>query len=433
MEDNINISESIESLIREMGNVQREQGAVCGVLELDEGLLRTLRSLNQSEVIDGIVHVDSVDKDVEDLSSDDFGKYVKVSVIESLARDYIHIYESLDDLISVSSNKIQIPERFYLIDTNFRHPHDPPVGPVKHYFDLVKFLRMLKERADHVNGFAEEVDALVFLHKCRFDLQIVYASGDLTDSLDGISIVLGELCGEEHFEQKNSILKEVLIGMLADRQEDDRLSFLIGNFGEFSRRFNENYQFFVSEFSFDTVRIEYEEKKREYLIKLNDVFATAQTRMLGVPVSLAVSAFKMSPLVGAATFWTNTLLLLSVIAYSKMMAMLIKNQKHTIQSVKSEYDSHMTRLQHQFSGQYEKISQIKVDLDERFNFQNDCLSHFRLMSWALVFIVLFIFLFYLPWGAIVQHIESIHFGQFLSDIKQYVLESLRVLLNLYPW
>ena len=191
-----------------------------------------------------------------------------------------------------------------------------------------------------------------------------------------------------------------MYSVLVNISKTDRLVYLINNFGEFSKRLNENYQLFVSEFSFDEVRKEYEENKRDYFSKLNDIFTSVQTKMLGIPISLGIASFKMSSIVDDISFWTNFLLLLSIVIYSVMMVMLIKNQKHTLESIKNEYKSQMARLKHQYAEQYENIKNIEKELNTRYSFQKTCLNGFYVMTASLFVLVIALFFWNLPWKLI---------------------------------
>ena len=204
--------------------------------------------------------------------------------------------------------------------------------------------------------------------------------------------------------------------MLSGIQKNARLTYLLTNFGEFSKRLSENYHLFVSEFSFDEVRKEYEESKREYLTKLNDIFSSVQTKMLGIPVSLAVASIKISPIIDANSFWSNLLLFTAVWVYSYMMFSLIKNQTHTLSSVRDEYQSQMNRLKHQYSEQYEIIKHIEHDLDKRHDFQFQSLVRFRRMIMGLLIFVSLLFLYSVPWNGVYTHIMNTGFTQTLLGV-----------------
>ncbi|PAJ71731.1 hypothetical protein CJF42_25130 [Pseudoalteromonas sp. NBT06-2] len=334
--------------------------------------------------------------------SDNIGSTVKIELSsKGLKQKKLTIFNEWTDFLSFKPNLLHPPESFIILQEEIVHPSNSIDGKLKHFFDISNFLHLLNDNADHSTKVTSKViDELVFLHKSRLDIPIILPIDCLDDALDGYSIVDSLFKDDSHTEQKSSIFKEVMYGLLINIPMKERLGYLLLNFGEFSKRFNENYQLFVSEFSFDDVRKEYEENKRDYLTKLNDIFSSVQTKMLGIPISLAIASLKMSSVVDGISFWTNFLLAISITIYSIMMFMLIANQKHTLSAVKSEYKSQMTRLKHQYSEQYESIKKIQTELDTRHDFQKSCLNWFYVMSAALFILILALFTWNLPWKSI---------------------------------
>lgn len=325
----------------------------------------------------------------------------KISLI-TLKSQGLNVYLGWREFLDYKPNLTKIPPNFLILSEGIVYPNEYPCGKAKHYKEICEFLKVLISNADHTESLAENViKGVIYLHKSRIEIPLIYAENCLGEGLDGISVILAMFNDGSHLDQKNSILKEVLYSLLINTQQSDRLEHLLTNFGEFSKRLNENYQLFVSEFSFDDVRKEYEEKKRDYFSKLNDVFSSVQVKMLGIPISLALASLKMSAIVDDVTFWTNLFLALSIIIYTVMMFMLIKNQKHTLSALKNEYESQMARLKHQYSDQYDEIVGILSELNTRYDYQTTCLNWFYVMTAALFLLVIALFTWNLPWKLIV--------------------------------
>lgn len=176
MESAADGSEGLISLVSDMEITRRDSGCLYGSVTLDQCLLLELPKLLESGLIDGLVRIDSVDRDIETISADDIGKEINIGVVESLARSHIKFYESIDDLISVPSNMLDHPERFYLIDSGFFYPCDDVPDKVRHYFDLVKLLTLLRGGSDYQEGFGGIIGKLVFLQKksTRSSLEVYF-------------------------------------------------------------------------------------------------------------------------------------------------------------------------------------------------------------------------------------------------------------------
>ncbi|NQY27555.1 MAG: hypothetical protein HRT92_10330 [Piscirickettsiaceae bacterium] len=335
---------------------------------------------------------------------------------EAIKSSGLYIYYEWADFLAARGNILNPPENFLILSDTTTFPFDKDQGKIKHFFEVSDFLKIIVENADHrVELTSDIIEEIVFLHKTKIEIPVVLDETSIEEGLDGFSIVKSLFTDNSHSEQKRSILKEVIFGLLNNINKNDRLIYLLVNFGEFSKRFSENYQLFVSEFSFDDVRKEYEESKRDYLTKLNDIFSSVQTKMLGIPISLAIASIKISPIIDLTSFWTNFFLLIAVIIYTQMMFILISNQRHTLDAVKDEYQSHMGRLKHQYSEQYDSIKDIQRDLDIRYDFQANCLRSFNLMLIGLLLFVIVLFVFSIPWSVVLDSIfENQIVNAFLS-------------------
>lgn len=336
---------------------------------------------------------------------------------EDLSLIGLNVYTSWDDFLKSRKNIFKTPENFLILSDGVIFPQNSKEGKIKHYLEVRDFLTILIKNADHtINLTSEVIEEVIFLHKTKIEIPILLDEMSIQNSLDGFTIIKSLFEDNSHVEQKKSILKEVLYGLLNAINKSERLLYLLSNFGEFSKRLSENYQLFVSEFSFDDVRKEYEESKREYIVKLNDIFASVQTKMLGIPISLAVASIKLSPIIDITTFWSNLLLFLAVGLYSWMMFILISNQKHTLSSVRDEYRSQMTRLRHQYSEQYDSIKQIQIDLDTRYDFQIKSLQRFKVLILALLLFIFALFAIRIDWSVVYEVILQNELSKYLLTL-----------------
>lgn len=367
----------------------------------NEKVLRVIKESIDVGVPFSSFSIDDLSVEFGSIKSKIGSQVIVLLLTEQLRNEDLNIYWDWDKLFEYKPNITLVPNNFFILSDRTIHPREPVSSKVKHYHDVCKIINLLISRSDHTLSLTNTiVKEVIFLHKCRIEIPIDFTAKVLDEGLDGISIVNALFEDLSHKEQKTSILKEVIYSLLSNVSKAERLQYLLSHFGEFSKRLNENYQLFVSEFSFDDVRKEYEESKRDYFTKLNDVFSSVQTKMLGIPISLALASLKMSSIVDDISFWTNFLLALSVVIYSSMMIMLIKNQKHTLNAVKNDYESQMSRLKHQ----YEQIKDIQEDLNKRYDFQKICLNWFYVVTACLFFLVLALFFWNLnsQWNSVLD-------------------------------
>ncbi|HEQ3516354.1 hypothetical protein [Vibrio parahaemolyticus] len=344
----------------------------------DEGLLLTIEDLasnNSPEAEDTVI-----DREYR----------VSISLV-NLHQDGVEIYSNWSQFFKKSKNKHIIPDSFYIISDKSKFTGDTEslTGDLKHYINTVVLIKILLDQADHtdiVNG--SNVPNAIMLHKNRLEIPCNYKLEDIQSGIDGITHISKWIKDESHKDQRVSIFKTALYDFLKSVQKDRRFEYLLTHFGEFSAQVIENYDLFVSEFSFDDVRLEYQEKKREYMLKINETFSSIQTKALGIPVSLAFVALRLSTSkTGDVTEATNMLLFASALVYGLMMWLLIQNQKHSLKSIETEYQGQINRLKKKYPEHHAKIASEFADLDKRCRTQRFQLNFFLVLIVGLVLIV----------------------------------------------
>lgn len=317
------------------------------------------------------------------------GKEVEISIEKDTLTCENNIYNTWESFLEFKANLFVCPDLFWIVSDDFFFNKKENITNsstvFKHYLDACSLIELLIKVSDYQDKYNEDVvDSVIFLTKSKLEIYTSYKLSDLDKGLDGITIVSSMLNEELHLEHKNSIFKEVLYSLLGDVTEKNRLKYLFEHFGEFSTRLSDNYQLFVSEFSFDSVRSEYEEKKRDYIIKLNDALASVQTKMLGIPVSLGFLSLKYESSNISDTVSSHIALSIGIVIYCIMMFLLIANQFHTIKAVKDEYSSLMKRLKYKHASQHNKISVMIKNLDDRYVFQQRTLFFYIIVTSVLL-------------------------------------------------
>ncbi|WED29904.1 hypothetical protein L3V77_21085 [Vibrio sp. DW001] len=343
----------------------------------DEGLLLTIENLatkNSPDAVDTVVD----------------GEYhVSISIV-NLRQDGVYIYSDWAQFLKYSENQSAIPESFYLIGDKSKYDGQTEAltGDLKHYINTVALIDILRALADHTEVVkGGNLPNLVMLHKNRLEIPCHYKLEDIQSGLDGITHISNWIKDKAHKDQKVSIFKTALYDFLKSVQKEKRFEYLLTHFGEFSSQVTENYELYVSEFSFDDVRLEYQEKKRDYMLKINETFSSIQTKALGIPVSIAFVALRLSTAKpGSFAEPTNMLLFVAAFIYGLMMWLLIQNQKHSLKSIEIEYKGQISRLRKEYPDHHEKIKNEFEDLDKRCSTQKAQLNLFLFLIVGLIFI-----------------------------------------------
>lgn len=250
-----------------------------------------------------------------------------------------HAYQDWDDLFSNQDNRLEIPDCFMIINDRYCiYSHDDNHPFVNSYRTIVNLIGYLKDVADHENSET----SLVYLGHSKLTIDIIYNKKTLENlNSFGFDVFTETMHHQEHAKQKKYILKEVLFNMLLQIAERERFNSLLDRLQEFLMHCEHGYRLFVTSFSFDNVRREYEEKYRDYNSKLNSSINDVATKALATPVTLL---FSISNISATSTAVSNYSIAVSSILVSTLMLFLVKSNSDNLQAIEDEYTSIFKRL-----------------------------------------------------------------------------------------
>jgi len=404
--------ENLRELITSTDHKTLEDSVVFE-LKLDNNSINKILRFVENKCIEDLFYLKDIDLtvDLEDLKNyiDDSPSFTFEIIYPNLREIGVNIYKDLCELISYRSNKISVPNEFYLIKENIIYPYVNGLsGKTRHYIDAVAFIKHLTNCADY---FERDILKIVLLNNTRLDIDINYTSETLPDGFDGLSIIDAFFKDPLHADHKKTMFKQVLSRFLKNIKTEDRLNFLFANFGEFSKRLNENYQLFVSEFSFDKVRREFEEKKRDYILKLNNLFSDLSAKLLSIPVAFILTFTNIKPIkseLQTEILIQNSAILASIFFFTIYMLFLIKNQLFSLDAIETEYTGVMQRLKYSQANQIEQIESDEEELNKRYRFLKRL---FRFSFAAVIIALLFTLLLF-----------SLRFQEIRNYLIQYFQE-----------
>src|SRR5690606_6327287 len=175
--------------------------------------------------------------------------------------------------------------------------------------------------------------------------------------------------------------------------EEIRFSYLIRNLNPLITNINHSYQSYVEDYTFDKVRKEYNEKKTEYIKKLNDTFDSVATKMFAIPAGIWFATAQMK-VIGEPSnylFTKNFIVLMTVLCMVLIMILNIWGQRSTVTQMNFEYTKVFEALEEKFEEEKNKIQSVKVDVDKRYNkiISNISISIIVCVALAIYTLILF--------------------------------------------
>jgi hypothetical protein len=308
----------------ELQNPLFEGGSLHGHLEATEDNYKLFSKLAAEDLVYPSKNFDVVAP----------GTLFSIEVIIPRNRD-VFFASSLDNLLnSQISSHYSAPTELYLADTDevCNATHEPVAERTKSYRQVLKAVSLLKKAADYDDTSSGTLK-LVFLQREKLEVPVLYGATALR-SLEKVDEWLSLLSGDIHSEQRRTIFRTVLLDALRSVEPAERFVKFLGLFDELFIRFQDNYQLYVAEFSFEKVLAEITQKKLDYILKLNKTFSDIQNQLLAIPVAVILVGGQMEQAGSITT--KNAVVYVGVFVFALLMSLLIRNQLDNLMAIGSE-------------------------------------------------------------------------------------------------
>lgn len=291
------------------------------------------------------------------------GNFYSVELQPPRSRE-VFFAASLSDLVATHVwARHTAPSELYLADSDeiCNVTSLPTQDITKNYFQTLRAVALLKKVADYEDTSTGNLK-LVFLYREKLEIPVLYDVSKLR-SLKKVDECLTILSDDIHREQRRTIFRTVLLESLRPLDTVDKFEKFLNTFDDLFERFNDNYQLYVAEFSFEKVLAEIAEKKLEYILKLNKTFSDIQNQLLAVPVAVVLVGSQME--VASQITVKNSIIFLGVLAFSIFMTLLIRNQFHSLKAIALEIEEQRNRIESKHMMGQQKLLEAYVELNGR--------------------------------------------------------------------
>ncbi|ALL67855.1 putative phage-related membrane protein [Paraburkholderia caribensis MBA4] len=359
----------------------RREGQLCII---DAGVLADLRAVVDDEELGLILP----DEDIDDVA---LGASVTVELLEP--RLGIGVFATdVQDFLRAPSYRISPPRLFYILSLGYSSLQETKPPVIARYRDLVDLIGLFRNTATYVD---EPNATLVYLEKERFDIQIRYTETDL-DTLDLASVALFTetlSARDGHRDQKLAILGQAMQDLTKGIGERDRFQHILRNLSSLHDSFMEGYRLFAASFSYSKIKGELEAARVEYVNKIHKAISDIQNQLLGLPIATVIVATQMKEAekVGAQ-FWTNLAVLAGAWIFVALLALLLRNQSHTLDSLRHDIEKQRADLESKYASLAPQLRGVFVFLRRRLRAQRFALWTIAVV--ALIAVVMATFFFF---------------------------------------
>jgi hypothetical protein len=214
-------------------------------------------------------------------------------------------------------------------------------GVVENYFisNTFAYLRIKKiisseKIADYVSEAHREI---IIISVTKGKLIIGYPiTNDNLDIAEDIAFFEKELLDKLNAKEYSKFLKNELFDFLYSVEKDERLKYLVLNLSTILEAANRNYEIYLSNFSFDQIKSEYDYRKQKYFDELRSIVNKLSGYSIGLPISISAASFAAFRTIDSLP--TYVLIILAFFIYSIYFIFMIRHNKDDIETLKSDFE-----------------------------------------------------------------------------------------------
>jgi len=364
---NLNILTAYSQVVAELeGAAKTITDTLQGRISLNSDTHKNLLLLATYDICDGTAALYHQGKFVRtiDLETVDevkfYGKTIQIELVRTNIHNSYFICDNWDVLLNYSQQLRSPVMAVYFIDsrTLVTSPDDDPL--FQNYINVSKVCGLLDSVANVYSG-----DDLIIIYKRDLELSYKIKMSDLEHEIDVES--LKDLLSEDtHLEAKRGIVRKELVERLSGVNKELRFGHLISHFNAFSLNLSLSYHNYVEDYSFDKVRKEYQEKKTNYIERVNKIFDDVSTKLLSVPAGiwLATTQIKSGTLTSLESY-KNISVFAAVTVLFLIMSFSIFGQFSIFSTLKEEYDGLFNRLKSEYPKEENNITKAVQAIQSR--------------------------------------------------------------------
>lgn len=281
-----------------------------------------------------------------------------------------------DDLLAVF-NLHCLPEHFALLETGYRTWGDELMNSPPAVIRASRFIKEL-ERNDIFEVTGSRFTLMTYDQKIYLTYGVSASvvqrtAGSVANGLKKLEEMLTDSL---HRTEKKRLIRNALISSLKSCEEASRLAHLLSHCDEILENAQQNYELFISNFSFNNDLDKLNEQKREFSVKLNGLLIGIQGKLLAIPVSTILATTQLKNSADDDYLTINCAVMMSSIFFLTIIVWLIKSQMIAINAIKYEIVQKEKRFRQELPKLFSEVTRIFESL------KSDCNLNLK-MAWSL--------------------------------------------------
>ncbi|VVN41347.1 hypothetical protein PS664_05439 [Pseudomonas fluorescens] len=302
-------------------------------------------------------------------------QYVEIAIAPPRGSQHC-LAKDEEDLLAVF-NLHCLPEHFALLDSGYKTWSDESAEKPPSVIRASSFIKQL------------ERNAILEVTGTRFTLmtydQKIYLTYGVSASAvrrtadivaNGLQKLEEMLSDTLHGAEKKRLIRNALISSLKSCEESNRLAHLLSHCDEILENAQNNYELFISNFSFNNDLDKLNEQKREFSVKLNGLLIGIQGKLLAIPVSTILATTQLKDPTDITHLTINCTVMASSLFFLTIIVWLIKSQMIAIKAIRYEIVQKEKRFRQELPKLFSEVATIFDSL------KADCNLNLK-MAWSL--------------------------------------------------
>ena len=342
-----------------------DDGNVSATLSLDPDIVKKLRVLADHGMIDSSVDLLTEGRieasiGINDLNSKHFTFECKVNLVSNWEKQGYFVGRDWNELLRSPARLVRPVKQAFFIDKKELTSSEAP--RYKRYRSLSKICNFIDQVSLPVDSDSS-TRTIIFERDMSLIYSLTKSDLDHDISTEAIDRLLHK---DLHHEAKVALVRGELIKFLKGKGVNQRFGYLVSNFNAFSSELLLSYQAYVEQYTFDKVRKEYQEKKTDYIQRVNNTYSDVGAKVLAIPAGLWLALFQLEEAnIGTFSFYKNVITVFLCSLCFCYALFHFSAQFSVLKSLKDEYKSLFKRLANEHKDESVKILEAEGLIDKQ--------------------------------------------------------------------
>ena len=281
------------------------------------------------------------------------------------------------------------------------------------YNAVVSLITVLLQNAKHSYDDTGSENLIIVREEKSLWLSLNYNS-------EHVDLLSGNICAQindfvqilndENFPDKKNIYLNALVEFAIKLDEEKRFWLLLENFEDFTNKASAAYNFYLTNFSYNKLKLEIDAKAVEYNQKLQAVINDSQTKLIAIPAAfvLVLSSIDYDK-VGSIK---NIAAIAGLFIFAALLQLFVNNQKSALKFIGENINYYKSTFKNQARKEVEKAFDTVSSEKSK---QSSRLIYIEVLLWFIPFFTTSLVLFLLSYK--IASIVIMFFFSWISSNK----------------